>query len=87
MDAAEAQDWYESQSPGLGERFNDAFGQALLKLEHMPLIGPQVYGEVRRILLHPFPYLLWYQVAASSVIVLACTHGKRSQRVIQSKLR
>lgn len=39
-------------------------------------------GEVQRIVLHPFPYLLWYQVDAPSVIVLACSHGQRSWRVI-----
>ncbi|MGQ0621590.1 MAG: type II toxin-antitoxin system RelE/ParE family toxin [Panacagrimonas sp.] len=87
LDATEAQDWYEAQSPGLGAAFNEEFGRALLRLEEMPFTGQQMFGSVRRVVLHRFPFLLWYQVERSTVIVLACTHGKRSQRFIRSRLR
>lgn len=87
LDAAEAQGWYEDQSPGLGEAFNSELGQALQRLERVPLIGQKIYGQVRRVVLHRFPYLLWYQVEGTMVTVLACTHGKRGHRFIRSRLR
>lgn len=86
-DALEAQAWYEARGHGLGSNFNNEFGQALQRLEQMPLIGPQIYGPVRRIVLHRFPYLLWYVVDDQTVIVVACTHGKRSRKFVRSRLR
>lgn len=87
LDALEAQAWYEAQESGLGSDFNREFGQALLRLEQMPLTGQQIYGPVRRVVLHRFPYLLWYVVEEQTVVVVACTHGKRSRKFVRSRLR
>lgn len=86
-DALEAQAWYEAQKSGLGASFNHEFGQALLRLEHTPLVYQKIHGPIRRIVLHRFPYLLWYVVEDAAVIVLACTHGKRSRAFVRSRLR
>ncbi|MGQ0501956.1 MAG: type II toxin-antitoxin system RelE/ParE family toxin [Panacagrimonas sp.] len=87
LDALEAQAWYELQQSGLGESFNSQFGRALGWLEHNPLTCQKIYGPVRRVLLRRFPYLRWFVVEGETVIVLACTHGKRSHSFIRSRLR
>lgn len=87
QDAAEAQDWYQQQRPGLGADFNHEFGQVLVQLEATPLIYQKIDGEIRRSILCRFPYLIWYRVKGNSVIVLACTHGKRGNVFIRSHLR
>lgn len=87
LDALEAQAWYELQQSGLGSSFNDEFGHALRQLENTPLIYQKIYGKVRRIVLRRFPYLLWFVVEGKEVVVVACTHGKRSRTFIRSRLR
>ncbi len=87
LDALEAQAWYELQQSGLGTSFNDEFGQALQRLEHTPLIYQKIHGSVRRIVLRRFPYLLWFVVEGETVVVVACTHGKRSRTFVRSRLR
>ncbi|MGY8904859.1 MAG: hypothetical protein ACKVIH_09960 [Burkholderiales bacterium] len=87
LDALEAQAWYELQQSGLGTSFNDEFGHALRRLEETPLIYQKIYGSVRRVVLRRFPYLLWFVIEGKEVVVLACTHGKRSPSFIRSRLR
>ena len=87
LDVAEAQFWYEKQQPGLASEFHLEFGRAINRLAETPLIYPVVYRNIRRALLHRFPFLVWFQVEASRVLVLACTHGKLNPRTVASKLR
>jgi len=75
-DATEAQGWYESQQAGLAALFHTEFSATINRLAEMPLIYPVLYRNVRRAVLHRFPYLIWYRVANSTVTVVACTHEK-----------
>ena len=86
LDALEAQAWYEFQQPGLGASFNEAFGDALLQLELKPLTYQKIFGPVRRVVLRRFPYLLWFVVEDTEVVVIACTHGKRGRSFIRAAL-
>ena len=52
-----------------------------------PLAYADRYRGARRALLRRFPYVLWYRVLESFVVVLACVHGKRGPRVIRARLR
>ncbi len=58
----EAQEWYELQSPGLGEEFIAAMELQLKRLEQAPLLYAEVIHNVRRALLPRFPYGLFYAV-------------------------
>ncbi len=59
----------------------------MARLAETPLISPVVYREVRRAVLHRFPFLVWYEIAGSVVHVLACTHGRTHPRKVKVKLR
>lgn len=74
----EAQDWYESQSAGLGEEFIAAMELQLKRLEQAPLIYAEVVPGVRRALLPRFPYGLFYAVRENLVHILAVLHDVRS---------
>lgn len=87
LDVALAQDWYEGQRPGLGSEFNAEFGRIVARLEQTPLIYPAVHRTVRRAVLRRFPFLVWFRVEASTVIVLACTHGKLDPDAVSQRLR
>jgi len=78
----EARGWYEAQLPGLGRAFIAELDVTLAFLK----LNPQMYalvsddGDVRRALLHRFPYSLVYEVMnADDIVVLACRHVRQDE--------
>jgi len=81
--AAEIDDaflWYERQQAGLGEEFLAAVQAALKKVVAHPNGYPVVHRETRRVLVHRFPYGIFYRVYIDLVVVVACMHGRRDPR-------
>jgi hypothetical protein len=58
LDVAEAQTWYEEQQTGLAAGFLHEFSVTLTRLSETPLIYPIVYRDIRRAVLHRFPFLV-----------------------------
>lgn len=79
-EVAEAYAWYEDEEPGLGERFLHAVADAAGRAAAEPALYPVVRGDVRRILVGPFPYGLFYRVLREQVVVVACYHLHRDPR-------
>lgn len=77
LDVAEAELWYETQRSGLGTEFHSEVSQVIDRLAETPLIYQVVYRDIRRAIVHRFPYLIWYRVLDEVVVVLACTHGRQ----------
>ncbi len=81
IDAAEAAAWYESQSPGLGHRFLDAFEDVLRKLP--TFWNSEIrYSTVRTRAFIRFPYSIHYRVNEEKQIIAveAVLHHKRKPR-------
>ena len=87
LDLQRVEDWYEGQRPSLGGEFRDAVDAVIARISANPLAYPERYRGARRALLRRFPYVLWYRVSETLVIVLACVHGKRNPRAIRARLR
>jgi plasmid stabilization system protein ParE len=73
-ETGEAQEWYELQSPGLGDEFIAAMELPLKRLEQSPLLYAEVIPNIHRALLPRFPYGLFYAVRGDLVHVLAVLH-------------
>jgi toxin ParE1/3/4 len=73
----EAREWYELQSPGLGEEFIAAMELQLKRLEQAPLLYAEIIPKVRRALLPRFPFGLFYAVRGNLIHVLAVLHDAR----------
>lgn len=86
LEVIAAQKWYEEQRTGLALEFHAEFSAVLNRLTETPLIYPEVYRDVRRAVLHRFPYLVWFRVHNSMVTVLACTHGKADPGKVPVKM-
>jgi toxin ParE1/3/4 len=76
----EAYEWYQEQSPGLGNEFLDA-----LDVQFQSIIGsPQLYAQtqrgIRRALLPRFPYGVFYAAKREVISVLAVVRTSRSPR-------
>jgi len=86
FDVAAAQIWHETQRTGLGAEFHFEFSQVIARPSETPLIYSAVYRDVRRAVVHRFPYLIWYRVLDKDVMVLACTHGRQDPDKVSSRL-
>ena len=85
IEVEEAYRWYESRRSGLGKDFVlevDACFSAILR---NPYSYPVKHKEVRRALLHRFPYSIYYLVEEDSIVVIAVFHAKRDPRIWQSR--
>ena len=87
LDLATIEDWYETQQAGLGAEFREAVNEALARVGRNPFAYPERYRATRRVLLRRFPYVVWYQIRAEDIVILACVHGKRNPQVARTRVR
>ncbi len=80
-DLEEAEDWYNEQQLGLGSEFHETINDLFARLAENPRIYPRVYGEVHRAVLRRFPYLVYFLIEGSDVIVLAVLDSRRDPRI------
>ena len=71
----QAQNWYEGEAPGLGGRFLLAIDSVAERMNASPREFPVVFKNVRRALLHGFPYSLFFVVEDETLVVIACFHA------------
>jgi toxin ParE1/3/4 len=84
-DADEAQDYLESQGPGLGRIFLDRLKKTLSQIGAMPQIYGAVWRSVRAAKLRQFTYIVYYRVHVDRVEVLAVLHGSRDASAWRSR--
>ena len=81
----EAYSWYESQELGLGDDFLEQVEETLDRICQMPEAYPAVYRDVRRSVMRRFPYIIYYRIVSSRVIVTAVFHGHRNPKARQTR--
>ena len=77
-DVSLARDWYDAQSPGLGDSFVSALEQIVDLVAALPEAFPEIAVGLRRALLSRFPYALYYRLDGSVIDVIACLHTRQS---------
>lgn len=78
VEALEAFGWYEHARPGLGATFRDELDATFLRVRQAPLAFRTVYRDLRRVLVHRFPYLVLYRVMDGVVVVVGIIHARRT---------
>jgi len=86
-DVAEAAEWYETQRPGLGQRFILAIQSADKLLLANPLRYSVRFADVRRLNLTEFPYAIFFFLHGDAIVVLAVLHKHRDTRAILERRR
>lgn len=69
--------YYELEYSGLGRRFKEEVRKASLRMAEYPNSWSIERGEVRKCLLHKFPYKLMYSVEEDHILVIAVAHQHR----------
>lgn len=77
MEMLDAARYYDLQASGLGDDFLDKIGSAVQDIAAHPERWPVIRFNIRRRLIHRFPYSLLYRVDPNEVIVLATMHLHR----------
>ena len=76
-DLEEAASWYDEEQAGLGSRFLSDVDQVFGRIRERPQQFPVVSGDIRRALLHTFPYALYFRETDETIRVLAVLHLRR----------
>ena len=69
--------YYELEYSGLGRRFKEEVRKAAIRIAEYPKAWSIEQGEVRKCLLHKFPYKLMYSVEEDHILVIAVAHQHR----------
>jgi plasmid stabilization system protein ParE len=77
---------YEEKQPGLGGRFLDEIEQSFSRIAPNPRMYQAVESDIRRAVVHTFPYLVFYVFDAEAVHVLAVIHGAQDPTHIKARL-
>ena len=87
-DIAEASIWYDEEGYlGLGDRFIDTFYTALPQIQHEGEIHRIVYQSFRKILIRPFPYIVFFRLHSEVWIVSLVIHAARHPRLARQLLQ
>ncbi len=62
LELEDAIHFYELEFPGLGKRFKEEVKKAAIRTSEYPKTWSTEHGDVRKCLLHKFPYKLLYSV-------------------------
>lgn len=80
-------EYYDSKSEGLGNKFLDEVEAGLKQILINPYGWPIHTEQVRRYLLHRFPFCLLFQVYADRIYILAVMHLHREPNYWKHRLK
>ena len=86
-DLEDAVRWYEDERAGFTERFLADVARTFDRIRERPLQFPTVRGDVRRALLHTFPYAVYFGAHDDDVVVLTVLHLRRNPKVWRARVR
>jgi len=69
--------YYAQLAPGLRTEFLSAVRSVERMIVKFPESKPKVRGEIRRALLHKFPYSILYSIRGQMLVVVAVMHERR----------
>ena len=82
----EAALYYEAASNGLGDSFLDDVQRAIDSLCEYPEAGFAINGQLRRMLLHRFPFVVIYAVMNNELVIIAVAHHGRRPGYWQARV-
>jgi plasmid stabilization system protein ParE len=77
LEMLDAARYYELQAPGLGDDFLNKIDSAVQDIGRHPERWPIIQSNIRRRLVHRFPYALLYRVDPEEVVIQATMHLHR----------
>ena len=76
---------YEQRRPGLGERFLAAVRQRVDVIQASPALYGEAYPSICAAPVRRFPYIVYYRIEPSHILVIAVRHGHDDPAVWQTR--
>jgi len=73
----DATHYYEIEFLGLGKRYREEVKKAAKRISEYPETWSVERGDVRKCLLHKFPYKLLYSIEEDHIFIIAVAHQHR----------
>ncbi|MCP5276637.1 MAG: type II toxin-antitoxin system RelE/ParE family toxin [Burkholderiales bacterium] len=73
----DASQYYEIEFQGLGKQFREEIKLAAKRISEYPEAWSVERGDIRKCLLHKFPYKLLYSIEKDHIIIIAVAHQHR----------
>ena len=73
----DAMRFYEMEFEGLGKSFRAEIKKAALRISEYPNAWSLEKGDIRKCLLHKFPYKLLYSIESDHIFIIAVVHQHR----------
>ena len=82
----EARIWYEDRSLGLGDRFLDRVDDCINRIRKNPELYEKVYKDYRRVVVHRFPYVVFYESSVNTITVYSVFHSAQDPKKWRKRL-
>ncbi|MBD3789677.1 MAG: type II toxin-antitoxin system RelE/ParE family toxin [Campylobacterales bacterium] len=73
----EAYSYYEEQQANLGNRFKQEIYNSLHRIAQSPKIYQKIQYDVRRCIVHKFPFNILFSIETDHLLVIAIAHHHR----------
>jgi plasmid stabilization system protein ParE len=77
LELKDATEFYELEVAGLGKRFQMEVKQGIRRICEYPLVWTKERGDIRKYILHKFPYKILYSIEEGYIYIIAIAHGHR----------
>lgn len=78
QEAKDAETFYELELPGLGKVFRAELKAAVQRIADYPQAWSYEQGEIRKCLLHKFPFKVLYSIETDHLLIIALAHQHRN---------
>lgn len=77
LELEDATIFYEMEYDGLGLRFREEIWKAIKRISDYPMAWSVDTGEIRKYVLHKFPYKILYSIETDHILIIAVAHQHR----------
>lgn len=77
LELEDATSFYELEYPGLGKRFKQEVKKSIKRILEYPKAWSIERSDIRKCLLHKFPYKILYSIEDDHILIIAIAHLHR----------
>ena len=73
----DAKEYYNLQKPTLGDTFKNDVKKTIENINNFPNLYPNITNDLKRTVLHRFPYSIFYAITDDTILILSVAHQHR----------
>lgn len=77
LEIEDAKEFYNLQKPTLGDTFKNDVKKSIESIKKFPNLYPNITNDLKRTVLHRFPYSIFYAITDNTILILSIAHQHR----------